>query len=213
MSCRCSDLGLDQLFDAAFADQDARRYLKRGLPVRAQRLLELIAQVRPIAGVTSIEGGSGAGALTVELARRGARRATGIDAMPPAVARADQLALETGVHTHVTFQIADFADLPAGLTADLVILDRVVCCYPDWTSLLGNAARASNGLIALSYPVDTWWARIAVRLNNFFHKLMGRRFRLQLHEPAALHGFLQQQHFALHSRSRYWLWELALFTR
>ena len=213
MSCHCTDLGLEDLFDADFADHDARRYLKKGLPARAALLLDLIAQNGPIPGTSSLEGGSGAGALTVELARRGVRQATGLDAMAPAVARAQQLAQETGVGARATFQVADFARLPAQLKADIVILDRVVCCYPDWTSLLHHAALASDHIIALSYPVDVWWARSGVRIMNLSQKLRRRKFRLHMHDPAALHAFLLQRTFSLQQRRHYWFWELAVFVR
>lgn len=211
MSCHCNDLGLDELFDDEFAETDARKYLKRGLPPRARKLVSLIEQQTTVRGANTLEGGSGAGALTVELARRGARLATGIDAMKPAVDRARRLALETGAAS-AHFQQADFAFATSLPRADIVILDRVVCCYPDWQGLLNNAARASSRVIALSYPPANVFSRIEALGLNAFQRIMGRKFRLYLHSPARMRDFLQQRGFVMRGRRLFWIWELAVFT-
>lgn len=213
MTCQCSDVGLDELFDAAFAEKDARRYLKRGLPPRARRLFALIKSQIAINGASTLEGGSGAGAVTVELARQGARAALGVDAMQVAVERARRLARELDAPA-AQFQLGDFADPSLELPkVDLVVLDRVVCCYPDWQALLARATASAPRVIALSYPPANVFSRVEAFGLNSYQKLRGRKFRLHLHSPETMRVYLGQRGFALRRRKLFWIWELAVYTR
>src|SRR5262245_32001414 len=127
MRCTCTDVALDEVFTEDFARDDAAHYRKHGLQRRARLLLALVATVMDVRGRSTLEGGAGCGALTVELARRGASSATAVDAVPIAITCATELAHEFGVADRTQFLVGDFADPQlAALPADLVILDRVL---------------------------------------------------------------------------------------
>jgi magnesium-protoporphyrin O-methyltransferase len=214
MTCRCSDVGLEEVFGDRYARRDARSYRKKGLPARARELLRLIEERTPIKNHSTLEGGAGAGALTVELARRGAQNALALDAIPHITRFGPDLAREFGVAERAHFATADFANLPADTpSADIVILDRVVCCYPDWHALLTNAAAHARRIVALTYPHVNALTRISVGAVNGLQKIFGRRFRAQLHSVPAMHAHLQQSGFAEVALSRYWYWEIAVFQR
>lgn len=214
MACRCADVGLAEIFNERFARRDAARYRKRGLPARARLLLELVESSIDLRGRRSLEGGAGAGALTVELARRGVTAAQGIDAMPVAVEYATQLAAQFGVAEHAHFRAGDFADPDlAAEPADLVILDRVVCCYPDWRGLLANATQRAEHVIALSYPPANALTRFEIAALNGVQALLRRRFRIHLHPPAAMLALLREHGFTNVQRRRYWFWEIAVAHR
>ena len=213
MACSCPEVGLDEIFTEDFARRDADRYRKRGLPKRARKLLQLIQSQLDLKRATALEGGAGAGALTVELARRGVAHATAVDATAIALEYVRQLAEEYGVAERVEAQVADFADFSCSNPADLVILDRVVCCYPDWKRLLENAASCARSVITLSYPADRMLWRIAIGSANMGQALLRRRFRMHFHAPAAMLGLLAASGFQLVARERYWFWELAVMKR
>ncbi len=211
MPCNCHNLGLDEFFDERFARRDAARYRQRGLPARARLLLQLIESFIDVRGRRSLEGGAGAGGFTVELARRGVAHAHAVDAMPITMSYAARLAAEFGVAQQTHFQSADFADPKLELApADIVILDRVVCCYPDWRALLDNATSRAQRVIALSYPADNRYSRLFTRAVNAAQSLLRRRFRLYVHPPAAMLALLAQHGFDRVQRRRYWTWELAV---
>jgi predicted RNA methylase len=213
MACSCPDVGLDEIFTEDFARRDADRYRKRGLPKRAQKLLQLIQSQLDLKGATALEGGAGAGALTVELARRGVSYVAAVDATSIALEYARQLAREYGVSERVEPVVADFADYACSNPADLVILDRVVCCYPDWKRLLENAATCARSVITLSYPADRLLWRVAIGTANTGQALLRRRFRMHFHAPTAMLAFLTDSGFQLVARERYWFWELAVMKR
>jgi magnesium-protoporphyrin O-methyltransferase len=214
MACRCADVGLDEIFDEQFARRDAQRYRRKGLPRRSAILLDLLAGAVALPGITSLEGGAGAGAVSVELARRGAARVKGIDATPIAVQYARGLAADFNLSERVEFETGDFADPQlSAQPADVVILDRVVCCYPDWRGLLANAATHAHRAIALSYPPDNTLSAIEIGTLNAFQRVMRRRFRVQLHSTAAMFRLLAEHGFTRVTKRRYWFWEIAVAAR
>jgi 2-polyprenyl-3-methyl-5-hydroxy-6-metoxy-1,4-benzoquinol methylase len=214
MACTCTDVALDEVFTERFARKDAAHYRKHGLQRRAHLLLELVTNVLDVRGRRTLEGGAGTGALTIELARRGASSAAAVDAVPIAITSAKELANEFGVADRTQFIVGDFADPQlAALPADLVILDRVLCCYPDWRGLLGNAVKRAQHVVALTYPADTRISRLAVRAVNALQAMFRRHFRLQFHSPDMMLGMLRQHGFAQIQKHRYWTWEIAVASR
>jgi len=214
MTCRCADLGLDEMFDEQFARREANRYRRKGLARRSRILLDLIRGALPLTGRTALEGGSGAGVFSIELARQGVTRAVGVDAMPAAIEQARLLAHELAVDQRAHFTIGDFADPAVSLlSADIVVLDRVVCCYPDWRSLITRAATHAARVVALSYPPDNALSSIEIQAVNAFQRLMGRRFRLHLHPTSAMFALLAEHGFTSVRKRRYWFWEIAVASR
>jgi magnesium-protoporphyrin O-methyltransferase len=75
----------------------------------------------------------------------------------------------------------DFVEVERELEpADVVVMHRVVCCYPDPESLVGAAAGHARRLMALSFPRENWWVkagwyavdawfRLVYRFESFVH--------------------------------------------
>jgi len=214
MTCQCSDVGLSEIFTERVARKDARRYLRHGLPPRARRLKSCIEASLDLRNRTTLEIGSGVGAFTVELARSGTTHSQGVDATLAVVNQAKRVAQDKGVSDRVSFEVADFTAVADGLEpADLVLLDRVVCCYPDWQALLQPAAAHARHAIALSYPADTGFTRAVVRTLNTGQALLRRKFRMHLHPPPQMHQLLRNNGFDIARLGRYWTWELMVAVR
>jgi magnesium-protoporphyrin O-methyltransferase len=81
-------------------------------------------------------------------------------------------------------------DLAAGedriAPADIVVLHRVVCCYPDYERLLTAVAEHAQRLVVFSYPRRNAISRLVVAAQNLAFKLLGREFRTFAHPPAAM---------------------------
>jgi Methyltransferase domain len=156
------------------ARRDARRYRKRGLDHTAQRLVDELS-ARGVEGAAVLEVGGGVGAVDLELLKRGAERATVVELSHGYDDEALALAREAGVEAHIQRQHGDFVEQEAGLTpADLVVMHRVVCCYPDPERLVGAAAGHTRRLLAMSFPHDAWWLRLGVAVANLWLRLTGR---------------------------------------
>lgn len=128
------------MFNPGFARRMAGRYRKRGLDKTARRIVDLLAQ-GGIQGATVLEIGGGVGEIQLELLRRGAASATNLELSPAYDDQAARPIDTAGVSGRVHRRLIDIAANPTAVEpADIVVLHRVVCRYPDYAKLLGAAA-------------------------------------------------------------------------
>jgi magnesium-protoporphyrin O-methyltransferase len=114
----------------------------------------------------------------------------------------------------VNFIYADFTDVASDLPkADVVTLDRVVCCYPDFRRLLKAAGDHSTRALAFTYPRETWYLRIGLKLVNFFQRLRNDPFRVFLHPVAEMDALLRREGLERVALRRLFVWEMALYQR
>jgi hypothetical protein len=185
VSC-CDPRGCDRFFGRRFARRMAGRYRKRGLDTTAQQMVEFLEQ-RGIEGATVLEIGGGVGEIHLELLRRGAEHAVNLELSPAYDAEAARLATEAGVQGRVERRLHDIAVDPDAIEpADVVVLHRVVCCYPDYERLLGAAAAHARRLLVFSHPRHGFVTRLVIGAENLGFRLIGREFRVFAHPPAAM---------------------------
>ena len=161
-----------------------------------------------------LEVGGGIGAVAVELLRRGAERAENLEVVDAWEPYARELAREQGVEARLSFRVGDLLDEP-GLVdpADVVALQRVVCCNPEGIRLAGIAASLARNILVLSYPRDAVWTRWPVALQNAIQRLLGRSFRAFVHDPDEILAAAEAAGLRLEHRRRGAVWEIAALTR
>jgi 16S rRNA G966 N2-methylase RsmD len=186
----CDPRGCDQVFNDRFARQMASRYRKKGLGKTAQRVVDVIA-ANGLEGATVLEVGGGVGEIHIELLKRGAARATNLELSGAYEIQARQLLTDTGLTERVDRRIVDIAASPQDVeTADIVVLHRVVCCYPDYAKLLGAVADHAHRQVVFSHPPRNLLSRVVVAAQNAMFRLRGREFRVFVHPPAAMRDVL-----------------------
>ena len=209
----CDPRGCDGFFDSRFARRVARRYRKRGLDATARRMVGFLEQ-QGIAGATVLEIGGGVGEIHLELLRRGAERAVNLELSPAYDAEAARLASEAGVQDRVERRLHDIAVDPAAIApADIVVLHRVVCCYPDYERLLGAAAAHARRALVFSHPRHNLISRLIVGAENLGFRLSRREFRVFLHPPAAMLAVLGEHGLEPNFAKRGFAWEARGATR
>lgn len=158
--------------------------------------------------------GGGVGAIQHELLEDVAARAIHVDTSSPYLREARAESARRDHSARVTFIHADFTDVEAGLPmADIVTLDRVVCCYPDFRSLLTAAESKNRRVLAMTYPRETWYTRVALRLDNALQVLRRNPFRGYLHPVREMDALLQDRGMPRVFLKRLFIWELAVYTR
>jgi magnesium-protoporphyrin O-methyltransferase len=126
--------------------------------------------------------GGGIGVIDHELLRSGAGHAVLVDASPAFLAVARQLARERNTLDRFELVTGDFVKLSAEVeSADIVTLDRVVCCYPDVEGLLSRSAGRARVVIGLVLPRDRWIIRLGLRVLNLWFRLRGKTYRAYAH--------------------------------
>lgn len=212
MPCNCCEI-TDRAFSEDEARAELRDYRKHGPPKQTRLILEAIRSLG-LKNAELLDIGGGIGAIYHELLKDVAEKATHVDASSAYLKEAKQEAARRGHSERVNFIHADFTDVASEIPqADIVTLDRVVCCYPDFRALLKAAAEHSHRALALTYPRETWYLRIGLKIVNFFQKLRRDPFRVFLHPVAEMDSLLKREGLERVSLRRLFVWEIGLYRR
>jgi SAM-dependent methyltransferase len=193
-------------FGEGDARHDLRSYRKSG-PATTTRWLVDGLGAGGVEGMTVLDIGAGIGAAHQALLALGAAAATDVDVSPAYVAAARDEAERLGTADRVRYEVGDFVTMAAAVEpADLVVLDRVICCYPDMPSLVRLSADRARSRYGLVYPRDTWWLRAGVTVLNGLARLARRRIRAYVHRSEVVDAIVRAAGFAprLHRTSFFW---------
>jgi magnesium-protoporphyrin O-methyltransferase len=192
----CDPRGCDRFFGERFARRVARRYRKRGLGEIERHMVDYL-ETAGLEDASVLEVGGGVGELHIELLERGAARAVNLELSPAYDREAVRLLVEHGLEARVERRLHDIAEDPAAVEpADVVVLNRVVCCYPDYERLLGAAAAHARRALVFSFPRRNAISRAVVSVQNAGFWLLRREFRVFTHPPEAMLAVLQEQGLA-----------------
>ena len=215
MSACCSAYGgiADRQFDAARVALELKHYRKKGPGPTTRLLRDGLVSAGAVDG-SLLDIGAGIGGLTFDLLDRGSVSAVAVDASSAYLAAASEEATRRNRVGRIQFVKGDFADLALKLDhADVVTLDRVVCCYPFVEHLLVPAVGHARRAIALSYPRDRWYVRAVLELDNLRRRLTGNSFRTFVHSPALMERLILRAGFRLSSRRTTWTWAVDVYVR
>ena len=192
MSDCCSPKGYRWVFSERSARGEAKRYRRKGLDSTSRRIVDFL-KTQGVEGRTVLEVGGGIGAIQIELLKAGASRAVSVELTPTYEEVAGELLRDAGLADRVERRVMDFAQADGAVArADIVIMNRVICCYPDMPRLAGAAADHARQLLVMSFPKKTWWTSIGLTLGNFLLWLMRREFHVFLHPPRNIIATSQQ---------------------
>ena len=209
----CDSRGCDGVFDDRFARRVAKRYRTRGLSRTEQRIVDGIV-ARGVDGATVLEIGGGVGELQLELLRAGAERATNLELVDVYDVHARALATEAGLGDRIERRIVDIAADPRDVEpADVVVLHRVVCCYPDAERLLAAAADHTNRLLVVSHPPRHAVTLALLVLENAWQRVTGRTYRAFLHPPELMIDVLERHGLRVVDTHRGLAWHVLVLSR
>lgn len=181
----CDGEGYQAVFSDRFAKRVSKRYRKRGLNATATRMVDFLSS-HGVEGATVLEIGGGVGEIQLELLRRGAVRVTNLEISTNYEAEATHLLQQSGMGQtdRVSRRFLDIARSPDDVEpADVVVLHRVVCCYPDHRALLSAAGSHARRLLVFSHPPRNVLTRGVVAAENATWRLKGQDFRGFVHPP------------------------------
>jgi magnesium-protoporphyrin O-methyltransferase len=209
--------GIEGQFNRAEADRSLRRLRRRG-PDRTTRLL--LDALRQACDETSarvavlLDIGAGVGAIHHELLEAHVERAIHIDASSAHLAAAREETVRRGHAGRVEFLSGDFVSIADRVApADLVTLDRVICCYHDMPRLVRPSAERARRLYGAVYPRGNRWMRTGIAVINVLQRLKGSDFRVFVHEPAAIDAVLHAAGLTRRSMRRTLAWEVVVYER
>jgi magnesium-protoporphyrin O-methyltransferase len=209
----CDPEDYQSVFSDRFARRVSKRYQRRGLSPAAQSIIEF-ATSQGIAGATVLEIGGGVGQVQLELLRLGASHVTNLEISENYEAEAARLFDQAGMADRVTRRFLDIARAPDEVRpADVVILHRVVCCYPDYTTLLSVAAGHARKALVYSHPAANLINRVLFGAENAYRRLTGNHFRAFIHTPQGMIRAAQSNGLAVAYRSHARDWDVVGLAR
>ena len=203
----------DHHFSEARARKDLQAY-HRGRLNKTTRIL--LKALRPKAAESSslLDIGGGAGVILHELLDGTAMAATFVEIASAFVQVAQEEAEKRGYRNRVQFMQGDFVCLAEKIPgAELVTLDRVVCCYPDVEQLIKLSAAKSLRWYALSYPRDQWWVRLAIRFENWRRRRAGDPFQVHIHSEPLMDELIKGEGYSRLFYARTLTWGVAIYQR
>jgi len=212
MPCNCCQMENDT-FGEDRAKADMKDYRKHGAAKHTKLIIEAVRSLG-LKNAALLDIGGGIGAIHHDLLTDTAQQATHVDASSAYLKFATAEAQRLGHESQVKFIHADFTDVAEELPqVDVVTLDRVVCCYPNFRALLKAAAGKSRKAIVLTYPRDEWWTRVVVRMGNFFQQIRKDPFRVFVHPVTEMEALLNGEGLKRISTRKLFVWEMSLYQR
>lgn len=209
----CDHDDYQSVFSGRFARRQSRRYRRRGLTPAARGIVDF-ATSQGITGATVLEIGGGVGHLHVELLRRGASHVTNLEISENYEAEAALLLKTAGMTSRVTRRFLDVAQAPDEVEpADVVVLHRVVCCYPDHARLLKVAAGHARKTLVYSHPAANAVNRVQFGAENTYRWLTRNDFRTFIHPPEDMVRAAESEGLAVTYRHHAWDWDVVGLSR
>ncbi len=205
--------GADLFFDEKTAAKQYRQYLKKGPAKVTSRMIRQLAQM-PVKDKTLLDVGGGIGALQWWLLEEGGTRTTAVDASTGFLKIAEEHAGKQGWGAQTRFVFGDFVEIHKELEqADIVTLDKVVCCYPDYQEILQAACRKSSGTVSLSYPMDGILSRIVALAGAISARRKTKSFRPYIHPVNKMRLVIEGEGFSQAAHNLVFPWHIETYQR
>jgi magnesium-protoporphyrin O-methyltransferase len=213
MGSDCCGVDYDEHFNADEARRDILEYRANGAEGSTRRLLDALIG-HGVEGGTLLDIGGGVGVIQLEMLKAGVASSVDVDASAPYIEVARAEAAEHGFDDRTEYRHGDFVALAPDVgSADVVTLDRVICCYPDVGNLVTRSAERARRLYGLVYPVDRWWTRAVAWILNMVTRVSGGAYRMHVHDQRLVDRLIRQAGLDPRYHHAGMVWQTAIYER
>lgn len=212
MTCcnHCKDAS--EFFDSKKAEKELQKYRKKGPPNKSTRLLLDCLRGLDLQDKTLLDVGGGVGMIQHELLEEGIADAMMVEASPAYLEVAEREAQRRGYGERTSYRYGDFVELAPELPeADLVTLDRVICCYPHMRRLVRASTEKAKRWYGVVYPKERWYNQLGERIANLYFRVRSTDFRIYMH--SAVDEAIRGEGFTPLYQVDTILWQVALYER
>ena len=209
--CQCQ--GIENMFDKKAARRALKRYLKKGPSKTTEMLLKAIHKTE-VKGLGFLDIGGGIGAIQYDLIKAGASSGTSIEASPAYIDLVKEEIHKNNLAEIIDFKHGDFTAIASDVdSADIVTLDKVICCYDDMSELVRLSSKLSRKIYAVIYPRDVWWTKLALPFINFYPIIKGSPFRVFIHPTKKVEEIIFRNGLKRDYYDTTLFWQVAIFTK
>ncbi len=212
MNC-CQCQGIEAQFDWRKAARKLETYRAHGPDLTTRILIDAL-KAEGVEGMTLLDIGGGVGAIQHELLRSGVQSVTNVEASIAYIAAARAEHEQQGHADCVDHRHGNFVDLAADISpANIVTLDRVICCYHDMQGLVSLSAARAQKLYGVVYPRDTWWVKVGFAIENFFYRLRQSPFRVFVYSTEAVEAVVSSHGLKRRFSHKTLVWQAVVYAR
>ena len=188
--CQCQ--GIEDKFNQEYVTKKLESYRREGPKSTTLQLIAAIQAEGP-QGMELMDIGGGVGDIQHALLKSGISNAINIEASTAYIDACKVEAECQGLAARIKYYLGDFVELAEGIpSADIVTLDRVICCYHDMSQLVSLSAKKARRLYGVVYPRDTWWVKLGTFLYyNLRHWLKSNPMRNFVHPTEAVEAVIR----------------------
>jgi magnesium-protoporphyrin O-methyltransferase len=207
--CQCD--GFEEEFGQGNATSELERYRSVGPDQTTQILVDALKE-EGVQGMSLLDIGGGVGVVQHELLKAGVKEATSVEASNSYAGAAREESERQGHSDSIKYQFGNFVDLAERIPkAEIVTLDRVICCYKDMKALVGLSAAHASKLYGVVYPRDHWLEKARVAIKIIFHQL--KRNRAYIHSATAVDALIQSAGLSRRSYHQTLHWQVVVYGR
>lgn len=210
-SCQCD--GIEVIFSEKMAKRELKNYRKKG-PSGLTKALITFFKDQGLEGHSLLDIGGGVGVIQHELVAAGAGPVTNVDGSSGYIAACREEAELRKYADRATYHHGDFVELADQVAqADIVTLDKVLCCYDDIDSLVKSSAAKAGQYYAVIYPQDKWWTQI-IRAFGFLVSIIYRTtFQTFIHSTDHVDRLIRSSGLKPIHTEKKMFWQMVIYGR
>lgn len=213
MNCCCPYSQSASRFFSLFTGSYRRRFEKKGFESSQKQLMAGLAQAG-YQDTSVLEVGSGVGHVHLSMLEQGAASAVGVELSSKMNAEARLWSHERKLAKRAEYLDGDFVELADSVApADVTIMDKVVCCYPDADNLVHISLAKTRRVFALTYPRDRWMVRFGVEVLALGLKLLRSNFRPYVHDPLQMEKWIIEAGFSKQYEANTFIWLTQVYVK
>lgn len=211
-SCQCQ--GIETKFDQKYVGKKLIKYRKDGPKKTTVQLMDAI-KAEGIQGMSLLDIGGGVGDIQHGLLKSGVSHALSVEGSTAYSEACQEEAQRQGHADKIKHVPGNFVDLAGDIPeADIVTLDRVICCYDDMPKLVNLSAQKAKRYYGVVYPRDLWWVKLFNEAYyNFRNWLTGNPMRNYVYATEAVEAEIQKNGFKRSFHRNMGPWQVTVFSR
>ena len=186
-------------FEKEFSQRTARKDLLKYRVYGPAKYTKIIIDYLVEEGVENrslLDIGGGIGVIQHELLKHGLAHVVNVDASIAYQETVKEEAILKGFQDKIDFIFGDFVALSEQVSdADIVTLNRVICCYRDMDQLVRKSVSRATSYFAVVYPHNSLFLRIAFRIFNVYYRFTRGGFRIYHHPVNELRRLIYAHNF------------------
>ncbi len=196
MECNCSTGGFKKQFGDKIANKKLKDYLAKGPKGNTKMLIDLIKRY-DIGDKSLLDIGGGIGAIQFQLLDFGIKSVQSVDASQAYLDKGKEGAKKLGYGSQIEYTYGDFIQVSEKIAkAEIVTLDKVICCYKDFRNLVRESLSKTKEIYAIIIPKDGWIQKFVHSLEIIIWKITGNRFRSYIHPVNEIESIIFESGFS-----------------